>query len=210
MMPYPILWSFRRCPYAMRARLAVVQSGVPIELREILLRDKPEAFLEDSPSATVPCLRTEEGVIDESLDVMIWALKQNDPDGLLDMSEQGWSLIRECDGPFKAALDRTKYPTRYEGIDIEAEREKASDFLYRLNDQLAGQVWLFGDRATLADYAILPFVRQFAHIDRACFDDRDWPYLIAWLDRFLESDLFAATMHKYAPWTEAADRVIWP
>ena len=201
MMTYPILWSFRRCPYAMRARLAVVQSGVPVELREILLRDKPKAFLEDSPSATVPCLRTQEGVIDESLDVMIWALKQNDPDGLLDMPEQGWSLISECDGPFKAALDRTKYPTRYQGIDVDAEREKASDFLYRLNDQLAGQVWLFGDRATLADYALLPFIRQFAHIDRAWFDAQDWPDLIAWLDRFLDSAVFADIMVKHPVWS---------
>ena len=111
--PLPILYSFRRCPYAMRARLAVRVAEQPVALREILLRDKPEAFLEASPSATVPCLVHADGVIDESLDVMRWALSGNDPHGWLEMPEAGWDWIARCDGPFKHALDRTKYATRY-------------------------------------------------------------------------------------------------
>ncbi|MBU2487130.1 MAG: glutathione S-transferase N-terminal domain-containing protein, partial [Alphaproteobacteria bacterium] len=109
----PVLYSFRRCPYAMRARLAVASAGVEVELREILLRDKPAAFLAASPSATVPCLVTDSGVIDESLDVMLWALTQNDPEGWLQMPEAGHDWITRADGPFKQALDRTKYANRY-------------------------------------------------------------------------------------------------
>ena len=185
----------------MRARLAVALSGVAVEHREILLRDKPDAFLKDSPSATVPCLRAGDQILDESFDVMLWALRQNDPNALLDMSQEGWDLITENDGPFKAALDRTKYPTRYEGIDPAVEREKASVFLRGLDQRLDGQVWLFGNKASIADFAILPFIRQFAHIDRAWFDDQDWPHLIAWLDRFLGSAVFAEIMVKQTLWS---------
>lgn len=198
----PILWSFRRCPYAMRARLAVQSAGVEVELREILLRDKPDAFLATSPSATVPALRLDDRVLDESLDVMIWALSENDPDGLMEMPEAGWDLIKTNDGPFKAALDHTKYAVRYPDLDAEDERAQAAEFLRTLDAQLLGNLWLFGDRPTLADLALLPFVRQFANIDRAWFDAQGWPDLIGWLDRFLESHAFAAIMTKYAPWSD--------
>lgn len=186
----------------MRARLALVRSGVQVELREILLRDKPDAFLRDSPSGTVPCLRTDGQIIDESLDIIIWALKQNDTYGLLKMPQQGWDLIAENDGPFKAALDRTKYPTRFDGIDVSVEREKASMFLKGLDARLSGQDFLFGDVPTIADDAVLPFIRQFAHIDREWFDAQDWPNLISWLDQFLASHLFSAIMQKYPLWSE--------
>ncbi len=208
MTQHPILWSFRRCPYAMRARLAIMSAGVTVELREILLRDKPQAFLQTSVSGTVPALRAEDQILDESLDIMIWALKQNDPQQLLKMPEEGWDLIATNDGPFKAALDHTKYATRYPELDVKAERAKAASYLLSLNDQLKGRQWLFGDRPTLADLALLPFVRQFAHIDRAWFDAQAWPGLIAWLDRFLESEIFARIMNKYTPWSEG-DAEIW-
>ncbi|MFN3227248.1 MAG: glutathione S-transferase N-terminal domain-containing protein, partial [Hyphomicrobiales bacterium] len=149
----PILYSFRRCPYAMRARLALQVSGVAVELREVVLRDKPQAFLDVSPSATVPCLVTEAEVIDESLDVMLWALKQNDPEDWLAMPKEGYTWTERADGPFKQALDRTKYETRYPGSDPTAERAKASVFLSDLNDQI--EEWMFG-RESLADNAILP------------------------------------------------------
>ena len=113
----PIFWSFRRCPYAMRARIGLLKSGVSVELREILLREKPAPLLETSPSATVPALRSADGVLDESLDIMVWALKQNDPDDWLKMTDDGWKLIEESDGPFQSALDRTKYATRSLGAD---------------------------------------------------------------------------------------------
>lgn len=202
MSEYPVLWSFRRCPYAIRARLALTAARVPVELREILLRDKPEAFLAASPSATVPCLELHDRVLDESLDIMVWALKQNDPDGLLGMPEAGWALIEETDGPFKAALDHTKYAVRYPDLDAEVERAKAMAFLAGLNSRLVGQAWLFGDRASLADLAILPFVRQFANVDRTRFDREAGASVVGWLDRFLESAAFAAVMAKYEPWAE--------
>jgi glutathione S-transferase len=202
MSSFPIFWTFRRCPYAMRARLALQSAGVQVALREILLKDKPPAFLETSPSATVPALRNGEGVIDESLDIMIWALKQNDPEHLLDMPEKGWLLIEQTDGPFKAALDHTKYAVRYPDLDASVEREKAAAFLIDLNALLDGQPWLFGANPTLADLAILPFARQFANTDRAWFDAQDWPDLIGWLNRFTDSDRFAGIMTKYPPWKE--------
>lgn len=188
----------------MRARLAIASAGLAVDLREIVLRDKAPEFLEVSHSATVPCLVTEGQVIDESYDIMLWALRENDPEGLLGMPEAGHALIATTDGPFKTALDRYKYHTRYENCDREVERAKASAHLGALDEQLAGKDWLFGDRATLADFAILPFIRQFANTDRAWFDAQNWPNLQRWLERFITSDRFQAIMGKYPKW-EAGD-----
>jgi len=197
----PILYSFRRCPYAIRARLAVAASGQQVELREIFLRDKAPAFLATSPSATVPCLQDAEAVIDESLDVMKWALAKSDPEDWLDMPAAGHDLIAEADGPFKQALDRTKYASRYPDADPEDQRAQAHAFLHKLNNQLTTP-FLFGETATLADMAILPFVRQFAFIDKARFDAQDWPNLSRWLEAFLVSDRFQSIMTKYPKWEE--------
>jgi glutathione S-transferase len=202
MSQYPILWTFRRCPYAMRARLAIMSSGIKVELREILLRDKPSAFLETSPTATVPSLRVGDLVLDESADIMVWALDQCDPQRLLDMPKEGWSLIETNDGPFKTALDHTKYASRFPELDAGAERDKAATFLHKLDQRLKGQNWLFGDRPTIADQAILPFVRQFANTDRDWFDAQVWPDLISWLNCFTKSAAFAQIMIKYLPWSE--------
>ena len=205
MTDFPILYSFRRCPYAMRARLAVAASGLTVELREIVLRDKAPEFLAVSPSATVPCLVDLDGsVVDESLDVMLWALRRSDPEGWLtpevgDLDEM-LSLIGENDGPFKRHLDRYKYDSRYEGADKHEEREGASRFLRKLDERLAQSPWLFGNRASLADYAILPFVRQFANSGRDWFDAEPWETLRKWLERFETSDKFTAMMGKYERW----------
>lgn len=203
----PVLYSFRRCPYAMRARLALASAGIEVELREILLRDKPAAFLAASQSGTVPCLVHEGGVIDESLDVMVWALKRNDPEGWLEMPGEGFDWIARSDGPFKQALDRTKYANRYPGTDPESQRDAAAAFLSELNAQIGE--WIF-DRPSLADHAILPFVRQFAFIDRQWFDAQDWPALQGWLERFLVSDRFEHTMSKYPQWREGDAPVLFP
>lgn len=197
----PLLYSFRRCPYAMRARLAVSVSGVEVELREIVLRDKAPAFLAVSPSTTVPCLDDNGSVIDESLDVMIWALSQNDPEGWLDMTEAGRDLIAEADGPFKKALDQTKYHTRYPDLDPDKSRAEAMAFLTALEPQLTDG-FLFGPRPSLADMAILPFVRQFAFIDKARFDAEAGPNLSRWLETFLASGLFITIMPKLPKWAE--------
>lgn len=205
----PTLYSFRRCPYAMRARLGLVLAEQHVNLREVVLRDKPAAMLEASPKGTVPVLVLKDRVIDESFDIMLWALGQNDPHQLLDMPEAGHALIAQNDGPFKAALDRTKYGTRYPECDTSEERAKASEVLKELDAQLT-DLWLFGPEPKLADYAILPFVRQFANTDRAWFDDQEWPNLRAWLDRFLESDLFAGIMRKYPQWHEGDSAIPFP
>ncbi len=203
-MPRPILWSFRRCPYAIRARMAVLSAGLEVELREIKLKDKPQAFLCASPSATVPNLQAGDMTLDESLDIMLWALGQRDPHGLLDMPEIGQTLIAQNDGPFKAALDHTKYAVRYPDLDPQSERAKASDFIQSLDSRLAGQAFLTGRRPTLADFAIFPFVRQFAHSDRAWFDAQPWPHVILWLDGFLQSADFQKAMAKIPVWDSGA------
>ena len=198
-MTQPLFYSFRRCPYAIRARLAIASSGVSVDLREILLRAKPDAFLQASPSGTVPCLVTDDGVIDESLDVMLWAVRQQDPEGWLEMPDDGFELIARNDGPFKRTLDRTKYAQRYPDSDPDEQRVLASDFLREL-DQRIGP-WIF-DCPTLADFAILPFVRQFAFIDKTWFDAQPWPDLQQWLELFLVSERFERVMTKYEPWQE--------
>lgn len=210
----PILYSFRRCPYAMRGRLAIVSAGFNVELREILLRDKAPEFTAASPKATVPVLVLPDGaIIEESLDVMLHVLDQSDPEGLLTPTEETLAdmqaLIAENDGPFKRALDRYKYANRYEGADPLAERTAAASFLFTLNKRLrANNGFLFGARLSLADFAILPFVRQFANVDRPWFDSQDWPDLRKALEDFTVSGRFASIMLKYAMW-QSGDEIIW-
>ncbi len=200
-----ILYSFRRCPYAMRARLAIARAGVAVKLREVVLRDKPAHMLEISPKGTVPVLQLADGtVIDESLDVMLWALGQNDPDGWLS-PEKGTladmlALIADCDGDFKHNLDRFKYAARYDDVDPLAHRQAAEGFLATLEVRLEGGGWLFGHRPCLADYAILPFIRQFASVDRAWFYAAPYPALQAWLEAFMEGAFFKSVMKKYPQW----------
>lgn len=201
-MPPPILWSFRRCPYAMRARMAVLSAGLEVELREIKLKEKPQAFLAASPTATVPNLQAGDLGLDESLDIMRWALGMQDPQGLLDMPQVGEDLMTQNDGPFKAALDHTKYASRYPDLDPETERAQASGFIRTLEEHLWQHPYLTGDRPKLADIAIFPFVRQFANIDRAWFDAQPWPHVIAWLDGHLESTDFQRAMVKFPVWAD--------
>lgn len=206
----PILYSFRRCPYAMRARLALASAQIPCELREILLRDKPEAMLEASPKGTVPVLILPNGVVDESLDIMVWALSQNDPEGWLNGQKEALALIKRSDGPFKTALDRYKYATRYEGVDSTEEREKATIFLRDLDARLAKTPYLLGEAPTLADMGIVTFVRQFANVDRAWFDAQPWPHLIRWLEAFLASERFAHIMGKHSVWQPETTGIDFP
>ena len=201
-MSLPVLWSFRRCPYAMRARLALDVSGIAYEHREILLSDKPAAFLAASPKGTVPVMVNGDRIIEESIDIMLWALDQNDPQDWLDMPDEGFALIRENDGPFKTALDRFKYHTRFTDVDIETERLKAAHFLQPLDQRLRAAPFLFGSQVRLADMAIFPFIRQFANADRDWFDAQQLPGLQNWLDRHLASDRFARIMVKHAPWEQ--------
>ena len=211
----PILYSFRRCPYAMRARLAILSSGPRVELREVLLRDKAPEFLAASPTGTVPCLDLGAGnVIDESLDIMLWALRQSDPESWL-APEQGTleemlELVGQLDGDFKRHLDRYKYDTRYPDASRDGERSAASAILMDLEARLAAQPWLFGPTASLADFAFLPFLRQFANVDRTWFESENWPNLRAKLAAFEASRRFAAIMPKLAKWQAGDAPLFFP
>ena len=205
-----ILWSFRRCPYAMRARLAIKASGFSVRLREIVLRDKPAPFLAASAKGTVPVLVLPEGrVIDESLDVMFHVLGVNDPQGWLDIYHTDTSFVEAeldaLDHQFKHHLDRYKYATRYDDVDETEHRTKGAAFLAKWNDRLQNQAALSGDRMGLLDFATLPFIRQFRIADPTWFDAQDWPHLQAHLHQFLESSLFLSVMEKYKPWAETGD-----
>ena len=197
----PILYSFRRCPYAMRARLALHVAGIGVEHREILLRNKPQAMLSASPKGSVPVLVLPDGtVIEESLEIMRWALSHNDPEKWLGPGSQMDAEIAACDGPFKHHLDRYKYASRHEGADALEHRASAARILVRWNERLRDNAQLFGIRTSLADAALFPFVRQFAMTDRDWFDSQPWSALIAWLDAHLASDRFAAIMVKHPVW----------
>lgn len=201
----------------MRARMAIAQAGVVCRLREVVLRDKPQEMLDASPKGTVPVIVDVTGnVIDESLDVMAWALAQRDSENWLN-PEQGSradmdALVVECDGPFKRALDRYKYPNRYEdeGIVREEQRSLGLTFLETLNARLTRRKHLFGDRVSYADIAIFPFIRQFANTDRAWFDALDLPHLQAWLAAHLDSDLFKQVMPKYKQWQTGDAEPVFP
>ncbi len=198
----PVLYSFRRCPYAIRARLALVVSGHVCEVREVVLANKPAALLEASPKGTVPVLVTTEGkVIDESLDIMLWALRRHDPEHWLEPQHGATegkdrdALIAECDGAFKYNLDRYKYPGRYEGS-AATHRDEGAAFLLRLDAQLECSPYLFGQRPSLADMAVVPFVRQFAHTDETWFATQPWPALHRWLKAITEGTLFKRVMQQ--------------
>ncbi len=210
----PVLYSFRRCPYAMRARLALYVTATQCELREVVLRDKPAHMLEISPKATVPVMQTTQGVVlEESLDIMLWALDRHDPLGWLD-PEQGMrddmlGLIAHNDFDFKPHLDRYKYGARHgEDIDPLFHRAEGEKFLADLDARLAGSPYLYGARPALADFAIAPFIRQFANTDRDWFAATPYTHLQRWLDDFLASTPFGAVMDKYAQW-QPGDAVVF-
>ena len=215
----PILYSFRRCPYAMRARLAISASGRSCELREVVLRDKPAELLAASPKGTVPVLvipgkMSDVQVLEESLDIMHWALEGRDPQHWLSPPtgtlQDMQALIARCDGDFKHHLDRYKYASRYEGSGAAEHRERAAAFLRELDARLTVSSHLFGNRPALADIAIAPFVRQFAIAEPAWFDAQAWPRLRGWLEALLESDDFAKVMRKYPQWHSGQPGAAFP
>jgi len=195
------LYSFRRCPYAMRARMALRYSGVAVDIVEVSLKAKPAEMLALSGKGTVPVLNTDGRVIDESLDIMRWAVAQNDPqDWLLKddpaAAAQIASLIEHNDQVFKVHLNRYKYAERYPEQPMEVYRAEGEVFLQRLDELLEGHDYLLADHPSLADVALMPFVRQFAHVDREWFAQTPYRRLQDWLQRFLESELFTGVMKK--------------
>lgn len=199
---HPILYSFRRCPFAMRARMGLFSSELVCELREVVLRDKPQTMLDLSPKGTVPVLQTLEGqVIDQSLDILIWALKQNDPqDWLSGDLEDMLSLITQNDQDFKTHLDHYKYSARFEDADPLHSRAQGEVFLSVLEKRLSATPYLYGEAPRLADIAIFPFIRQFANVDSDWFASTSYVAVQKWLSGFLSSALFKAIMVKYPQW----------
>lgn len=212
----PVLYSFRRCPYAMRARLALLASGQRCELREVVLRDKPPELLAASPKATVPVLVFDDGsVIAQSLEIMLWALRKNDPQHWLSPGNgtlaEMLALIEACDTGFKRDLDRYKYPGRYEAqADEVSARDSGTRFLLQLESRLANSAFLFGHKTALADAAIAPFVRQFAGVDAAWFAAQPWLHLREWLAAWEASAAFATVMQRYPAWKSGDVSVMFP
>jgi len=200
----PVLYSFRRCPYAMRARLALHYADQAVEHREVVLRDIPQQMIDISSKATVPVMQlADDTVIDESLDIALWALEQQDPQKLLGSLSQlsdMLALINENDNDFKSWLDRYKYADRHPEESIETYRQEGEVFLQKLEERLARHPYLFGTEIRLADIAIMPFVRQFAHVDKRWFEAADYPNLQRWLSEWLASDSFTKIMIKYPQW----------
>jgi len=199
---YPVLYSFRRCPYAMRARMALHYASMQCEIREVDLKHKPQAMFDISPKGTVPVLHLPDGrVVDESLDIMAWALAQSDPaDWLRPDHKAMHQLIDQNDTHFKYHLDRYKYPDRYSDQDGKTYFRQACDFLAGLEQQMEQAAFLFGDMPSMADVALFPFVRQFAAVDRAAFDALPMPHLQQWLSGWLNDARFTSIMVKLLPW----------
>jgi len=209
----PILYSFRRCPYAMRARMTLCRGIIAVDLREVSLRAKPRAMLAISDSATVPVLQLpDQSVLNESLDIMHWALAQSDPDQWLDSSSSALSadLIAENDCSFKADLDRYKYWDRFPAESQQDYRGAAEVFLRKLETLLADNPYLLGQTVGITDIAIFPFIRQFAFVDKDWFDQAPYPRLQQWLAGFLSSPLFAQAMVKYPVWEEGNETLVFP
>ena len=208
----PILYSFRRCPYAMRARMAIHISGQKCELREVLLRDKPPSMLEYSAKGTVPVLILQDGkVIDESLDVIDWALNLNDPDDWQRSKdkEKTKELIKINDGEFKYHLDRYKYSKRYDNEDPEFHRKKCLKFIESINNELNNSEYIFDDNISYADIVLLPFIRQFRIADIEWFDSLPYNNLKKWLSGFLDSTLLNSIMKKYDLWKEGDKSIVF-
>jgi len=201
-MTIPILYSYRRCPYAMRARMALRYSNITVDIHEVSLKNKPAQMLAASPKATVPVLVLNDGkVIEQSLDIMDWALAQQDiyewllskqPELLI----QAKALITENDSSFKQALDRYKYAVRFPEKPQQAYRIEGEIFLQKLEDLLSKHQHLLRDEVSIADIAIFPFIRQFRGVDEAWFEQAPYAKLRRWLDELVSSTLFASIMQK--------------
>ena len=202
---YPILYSFRRCPYAMRARFAIRASGITVEIREIKLQNKPVEFLKLSPKGTVPVLVTNsEEILDESLDIMNWALRIKDSRNWLDEGKLNQNevenILKILELEFKQNLDKYKYPTRYKNVDKNFYRDRNLSFLNKLNNLLKANKALNCSHLSLIDYAIFPFIRQFRNVDEKWFDSLNFNFLKDWLNQIIDSEDFLSIMKKHKLW----------
>lgn len=207
-MSLPILYSFRRCPYAMRARWALAYCHLDYELREVVLKDKPQEMLDLSPKGTVPVMVVDGHVIEESLEIMLWATDNTDSNWLTPAQRhEHLALIEHNDRHFKPWLDRYKYADRHPEHSELYYRQQGEQWLFQLEARLQQQPFLAGDQFGFLDAAIAPFIRQFAHVDKAWFDDAPYPNLRAWLNARLNSELFKGIMSKYPAYQRGQDVV---
>lgn len=214
-MPLPILYSLQNCPYAMRARLGLLLAQQGVMLRAVVMKNKPAAMLAVSPKATVPVLVFDDGtVIDESLDIMIWALHQSDPLDLLHRHEPEaypamLALIDIHDTVFTSVLSKYKYAVRYHTDDEVELRTQCAVYATMLESHLSQHTYLIGEQVSLADYAILPLIRQFARIDRQWYLQAPFPHLRNWLNKHLQDQRFAKAMAKYPQWLETDEEFLF-
>ncbi len=213
-MEYPILYSFIRCPYAMRARMALKLTNTKCEIREVRLNNKPKQMIDKSPKGTVPVLVLEKEVIDESNDIIEWALSSNNIfDGNIDHDQINLTnnLIELFDSKFKYNLDRYKYAPRYENIDKDKHKNECLDILINLENLISNEGWILGSKINKLDISILPFIRQFRIADIEWFDKQNKIKGIQKiLFNFLDSNLFKEVMYKYDVWEENAEPQFFP
>jgi len=202
-LPEPILYSFRRCPYAMRARMAIRAADIHCQLREVVLKDKPASMLNVSSKGTVPVLLDDDMVIDESLGIIRWAVSKRKPKYWCE-SELDHELVHDNDHEFKANLDRYKYFDRYPEFAQQVYFERCQPFLQRLEDSLVAddkeRFYLHNKHLSALDVAIFPFIRQFAFVHKKAFDDLPFVKLKNWLDVMLKTQLFESIMQKHVQW----------
>ena len=211
MKEFPILYSFRRCPYAMRVRLALLSCKIKCELREVVLRNKPQQMVNISPKATVPVLELVDGtVIDESRDIIIWAIKKNDPNQWHPHLKEMGELVKINDTQFKIHLDKYKYSSRNPELSKNTHRGNCDFYLKLINEKLKVSNFLSADKQTITDISIFPFLRQFAFVDKSYFDKLPYPHLQKWLQYQLQSKLFQNIMTKYDPWHEGQNITYFP
>jgi len=219
----PILYSLRNCPYAMRARMAIFKSNQTVLLRDLVLSNKPEEMMQVSPKGTVPVLVLEDGtVIEESLDVMLWALHESDPKGLLHCQQRSQSasteesflsemlkLINDFDNEFKTRLEQYKCAKRYQEDNIVECRGACQQYLQQLEQRLSKHAFLMSDKESLADIALLPFIRQFARVERQWYLQSPYPRVRLWLNNYLQSPMFSKVMAKHPLWLDSQQEVFF-
>lgn len=213
-MTLPILYSLRRCPYAMRARIGILLAKQPVMLRDIIMKNIPAEMIAVSPKATVPVLvLADSTVIDESLDIMLWALQQSDPSNLLvkestDALPTMLNLIHHNDNEFVESLEKYKVAARYHDIAEVFYRNQCEIFITDLEERLATNEFLMGDKPCLADYALLPFVRQFSRVDRKWYLHSPYSNIQRWLNTHYQNPLFSKAMKKYPQWLDNHESVL--
>jgi glutathione S-transferase len=215
----PILYSLRNCPFAMRARLAIFKANQKVILRDIILSNKPQQMLTASPKATVPVLvNKENGVIEESLDIMLWAFTQNDPNDFLhqgvgenrlNKNTEMMALIKQFDDQFKVCLENYKCAKRYHENNLIECRQACEIHIAQLEQRLSQYQFLISNNESLADIALLPFIRQFARIERQWYLQSPYPKLRAWLNGYLQSSIFTKVMAKYPLWNKNQETIVF-